>query len=74
MKPLRTAYLTEYFRNLTEEQKVQLLLDFFEELEIQEFVSGPTEKELAKGPLADPEYLRPYWAHTGEPLVEGLDS
>ena len=58
-------YLYEYFNSLTDKQKIELLTEFFEELQIQEFVSCPSEYGSE-----DEQTRPPYWAHTGEPLIQ----
>jgi hypothetical protein len=55
-------YLYEYFNSLTDIQKIELLIQLFEELQIQEFVSCPH-------PDWDAVDRTPYWAHTGVPLI-----
>ena len=65
MNNFQREYLKEYFNSLTDTQRTELLIKFFEELEIQEFVGGcPTEQNLEE------EFdLVPYWLHTGCPLI-----
>jgi len=58
----QTEYLYEYFNSLTDIQKIELLIQFFEELQIQEVVSCPN-------PDWSDDDRTPYWAHTGEPLI-----
>ena len=65
MNEFEVNYLSDYFNNLSEDQKTQLFLDMFEELEMQEIVSGPCKSDVEE----DPSFV-PYWAHTGDPLVE----
>ena len=57
-------YLQEYFNSLTDAQRTELLIEFFEELQIQEFVSCPRKEDLEEEPD-----LTPWWAHTGDPLI-----
>lgn len=64
MSEFEENYLKSYFNKLTEEQKTELLIEFFEELQIQEFVSCPTERCLEEDPTDEP-----CWAHTGDPLI-----
>lgn len=64
MTDFQLKYLSEYFNSLTDSQRTKLLIQFFEELQMQEFVDCPTQKNLEEEPD-----LTPYWAHTGEPLI-----
>jgi hypothetical protein len=64
MTPYIENYLWEYFDELPDSDKIDLLIEFFKELQIQEIVSCPTEDDLKE----DPSFC-PYWAHTGEPLI-----
>jgi hypothetical protein len=59
-------YLTEYFDSMSEPSKTKLLVEFFQELQIQELVGGcPIDNEEV---IQNPD-LTLYWAHTGEPLI-----
>ena len=64
MTTFEEQYLTEYFNSLTDEQRTYLLIQFFEELQTQEFVSCPIEEDFEEYPDACP-----IWSHTGEPLI-----
>lgn len=64
MNDFEKNFLREYFNELTDSQKIDLLIEFFEELQIQEVVDCPCEEHIKE----DPESA-PYWAHTGEPLI-----
>jgi hypothetical protein len=64
MNKLEINYLRGYFSKLTEQQRISLLVKFFEELKIQEFVNCPSKECLEDDPTRGP-----YWAHTGDPLI-----
>ena len=64
MDNFQREYLNEYFNSLTDAQRTELLIEFFEELQIQEIVDCPTKQNLEED-----SSLVPYWAHTGDPLT-----
>ena len=64
-KPVTEMDKVGYFGRLDEVQKVGLLVAFFNELQIQEFVGCFHDED-------EDEVLRMYWTHTGENLTEGL--
>jgi hypothetical protein len=64
MNNFQREYLNEYFNSLTDAQRTELIIKFFEELQIQEWVDCPTKQDLEED-----SGLVPYWAHSGDPLI-----